>query len=184
MNLVFGSEIALLGFWEYVFRIPFRVQSVFFEIGSCFIWFIWGNRFWKPYFYWWTAFHTFRRFLLCFLKETGSRDRIQIFWHKWIFPGIRKEDQSIMSLCWVGVIFHTVWEIRNDIHIGEISATFNWGLPCFLLAHRQNSWFLLVNSPEGLVPIEPLLAYLELQYTVPVHLNLLEWRWEHHSRLS
>jgi hypothetical protein len=25
MNLVFGSEVALLGFWEYMFRILFRV---------------------------------------------------------------------------------------------------------------------------------------------------------------
>jgi hypothetical protein len=27
MNLVFGSEVALLGFWEYMFRILFRVYS-------------------------------------------------------------------------------------------------------------------------------------------------------------
>jgi hypothetical protein len=26
MNLVFGSEVALLGFWEYMFRILFRVH--------------------------------------------------------------------------------------------------------------------------------------------------------------
>jgi hypothetical protein len=25
MNLVFGSEVALLGFWEYMFRLLFRV---------------------------------------------------------------------------------------------------------------------------------------------------------------
>jgi len=29
MNLVFGSEVALLGFWEYMFRILFRVQHNF-----------------------------------------------------------------------------------------------------------------------------------------------------------
>jgi hypothetical protein len=28
MNLVFGSEVALLGFWEYMFRILFRVQTL------------------------------------------------------------------------------------------------------------------------------------------------------------
>jgi hypothetical protein len=28
MNLVFGSEVALLGFWEYMFRILFRVREV------------------------------------------------------------------------------------------------------------------------------------------------------------
>ncbi len=27
MNLVFGSEVALLGFWEYMFRILFRVKD-------------------------------------------------------------------------------------------------------------------------------------------------------------
>ncbi len=27
MNLVFGSEVALLGFWEYMFQILFRVCS-------------------------------------------------------------------------------------------------------------------------------------------------------------
>ncbi len=27
MNLVFGSEVALLGFWEYMFQILFRVQG-------------------------------------------------------------------------------------------------------------------------------------------------------------
>jgi hypothetical protein len=27
MNLVFGSEVALLGFWEYIFRILFRVHG-------------------------------------------------------------------------------------------------------------------------------------------------------------
>ncbi len=27
MNLVFGSEAGLLGFWEYMFRILFRVQA-------------------------------------------------------------------------------------------------------------------------------------------------------------
>ncbi len=32
MNLVFGSEVALLGFWEYIFRILFRVYSQF-EVG-------------------------------------------------------------------------------------------------------------------------------------------------------
>jgi hypothetical protein len=28
MNLVFGSEVALFGFWEYMFRILFRVQGL------------------------------------------------------------------------------------------------------------------------------------------------------------
>jgi hypothetical protein len=27
MNLVFGSEVALLGFWEYMFQILFRVHG-------------------------------------------------------------------------------------------------------------------------------------------------------------
>jgi hypothetical protein len=27
MNLVFGSEVALLGFWEYMFQILFRVRK-------------------------------------------------------------------------------------------------------------------------------------------------------------
>jgi hypothetical protein len=27
MNLVFGSEVALLGFWEYMFQILFRVRE-------------------------------------------------------------------------------------------------------------------------------------------------------------
>jgi hypothetical protein len=27
MNLVFGSKVALLGFWEYMFQILFRVQE-------------------------------------------------------------------------------------------------------------------------------------------------------------
>jgi hypothetical protein len=27
MNLVFGSEVALLGFWEYMFRILFKVLA-------------------------------------------------------------------------------------------------------------------------------------------------------------
>ncbi len=27
MNLVFGSEVALLGFWEYMFQIIFRVHT-------------------------------------------------------------------------------------------------------------------------------------------------------------
>jgi hypothetical protein len=29
MNLVFGSEVALLGFWEYMFRILFRVYGIY-----------------------------------------------------------------------------------------------------------------------------------------------------------
>ena len=29
MNLVFRSEVALVGFWEYMFRILFRVLSIF-----------------------------------------------------------------------------------------------------------------------------------------------------------
>jgi hypothetical protein len=29
MNLVFGSEVALLGFWEYMFQILFRVKERF-----------------------------------------------------------------------------------------------------------------------------------------------------------
>jgi hypothetical protein len=34
MNLVFGSEVALLGFWEYMFRNLFRVrkQDIFFYL--------------------------------------------------------------------------------------------------------------------------------------------------------
>ncbi len=31
MNLVFGSEVALLGFWEYMFWILFRVQAAIFK---------------------------------------------------------------------------------------------------------------------------------------------------------
>jgi hypothetical protein len=37
MNLVFGSEVALLGFWEYtvcMFRILFRVCNVFHSLGT------------------------------------------------------------------------------------------------------------------------------------------------------
>jgi hypothetical protein len=35
MNLVFGSEVALLGFWEYMFRILFRVQEMTLTKSDC-----------------------------------------------------------------------------------------------------------------------------------------------------
>jgi hypothetical protein len=38
MNLVFGSEVMLLGFWEYMFQIPVTVQSVVLKhLSTCVI---------------------------------------------------------------------------------------------------------------------------------------------------
>ena len=36
MNLVFGSEVGLLGFWEYMFRILFRVPSSYCSVERLF----------------------------------------------------------------------------------------------------------------------------------------------------
>jgi hypothetical protein len=35
MNLEFGSEVALLGFWEYMFRILFRVYLPVYPSVAC-----------------------------------------------------------------------------------------------------------------------------------------------------